>query len=512
MKQKKHFLTGLVTILILLFALSKQTYSQTYIDVAPGYGTLNAAISANTTPNVIFRLQRGSNAIYLLNGTISITIPCRIEAVAGTGSRPQLIPAVVSGGIGTYPMDFKANTTLKGIYITAKDELGGIIQRMTRIMADGVRLTLDDCFMDNVLQAAVRCDNKDAKIYIKNTIVRNCASDWANGRGVDDRGNNIDTLYIENSTFHNIASRVLRDGGGYIKYFYANHNTFTNTGYRLFDIGECPTVVFKNNLIVNCGFLGRGKSGTDALLALNPLTNAAFTGRTQTVEVHHNNVYIDPTFVQQYPDTVIVIPIYNNQMLLAIADNNTGNNMLSSAVEFTSAPPSVSSIIPTYWNDPLLGNSTNATLLRVNQDFAFATPSTFNTYDFKYANTFTSYTAAEKGQPLGALTWFNMTILGVEDKQELPKEFTISQNFPNPFNPTTNIQYSLPSGGMVKVEIFNSIGQKVNTLVNEMKNAGNHQITWNGKNIYGQDVSSGIYFYKVSKDNFSLTKKMMLIK
>jgi len=499
MQQSKFTITCIISI-ILLMLFSQSAFSQTYIDVVPGFSTLNDAVTANTTPNVVFRLQRGSGAIYLLNGSLTTTVPVSIQAADGTGARPQLIPAIGSGGVSDIPIRVKANLTMKGVYVAAKDEGGAYLSQIIRVQADGMRLILDDCFLENSAQSAIRLDNKDAKIYLTRTTVRNCASDYANGRGIDDRGVNIDTLYLENNTIYNIASRFLRDGGGYINYFYANHNTFANNGTGLVEIGECPKVVFKNNMVVNCGFIGQGKAALGALLQLKPLTNAIYSGVTQSVEVHNNNFYLDPASSALYRDTVVAIPSYNAQMITAIAASNSGENTISNAVVFTSAPPSVSSLVTAYWNDPLLSSSTTATGIRAT-----------GTYDFGYPTTAASYSKGTFGQPLGSLTWFN-TLVGVKENNEVPTDFILSQNYPNPFNPTTNIRYSIRNAGMVRIDIFNSLGQRIDTIVNIEQNPGQYVVTWNGKNMFGQDVASGIYLYKISANNYSQTKKMMLIK
>lgn len=99
-----------------------------------------------------------------------------------------------------------------------------------------------------------------------------------------------------------------------------------------------------------------------------------------------------------------------------------------------------------------------------------------------------------------------------ESYNELPFEFTLSNNYPNPFNPTTKIKYTLPKSSNTKFEIFNSIGELVNTLVNEYQNAGNYEIIWDGKDESNMSVSSGVYFYRMNAEGFTLVKKMVLLK
>lgn len=96
----------------------------------------------------------------------------------------------------------------------------------------------------------------------------------------------------------------------------------------------------------------------------------------------------------------------------------------------------------------------------------------------------------------------------------LPEKFSLSQNYPNPFNPETELNYSLPTSGKVKLVIFNLLGQRVVTLVDEFQPSGNYSAKWNGRDDYGRLLSSGVYFYRMSIDDgrFTDTKKMLLLK
>jgi hypothetical protein len=85
-------------------------------------------------------------------------------------------------------------------------------------------------------------------------------------------------------------------------------------------------------------------------------------------------------------------------------------------------------------------------------------------------------------------------------------------NYPNPFNPATTIGYNLPQSGHVTVEVFNIIGQKIRTLVDQYQNAGTQTVIWDGQNESSDPVASGIYFYRISSDEFTATRKMVLMK
>uniref|UniRef100_A0A7V2ZIP6 T9SS type A sorting domain-containing protein n=1 Tax=Ignavibacterium album TaxID=591197 RepID=A0A7V2ZIP6_9BACT len=99
--------------------------------------------------------------------------------------------------------------------------------------------------------------------------------------------------------------------------------------------------------------------------------------------------------------------------------------------------------------------------------------------------------------------------VGVRDQEvtEIPTSFSLSQNFPNPFNPTTTIQYSLPQAEDVTLKVYNLLGEEVKTLVNDYQQAGKHSVQINVNNL-----PSGVYFYRIQAGNFVQTKKMILIK
>lgn len=90
------------------------------------------------------------------------------------------------------------------------------------------------------------------------------------------------------------------------------------------------------------------------------------------------------------------------------------------------------------------------------------------------------------------------TWMGIAEEPLPVKQFTLYPNYPNPFNPSTTIRFTLPQQAKVKLEIFNILGQRVRTLVDEKKLSGNYRVTWDGRNSSGQQVASGVYLYRLS--------------
>jgi predicted phosphodiesterase len=94
----------------------------------------------------------------------------------------------------------------------------------------------------------------------------------------------------------------------------------------------------------------------------------------------------------------------------------------------------------------------------------------------------------------------------------LPHAYILYQNYPNPFNPATTIEFSLPVDSDVKLKIYNSLGQEINTLADEYLGAGRHRIHWTAQDAHGDRLSSGIYTYLLQASSFVMAKKMVLLR
>jgi hypothetical protein len=110
-----------------------------------------------------------------------------------------------------------------------------------------------------------------------------------------------------------------------------------------------------------------------------------------------------------------------------------------------------------------------------------------------------------------AYTWIgdttHVTAVGQSAEPVLVASYFLSQNYPNPFNPTTTISYALPQAGQVKIELYNTLGQKVRALLNEYKTTGSYTV-----DLKAGDLPSGIYLYKMEVGKFTKTMKMVLMK
>ena len=151
------------------------------------------------------------------------------------------------------------------------------------------------------------------------------------------------------------------------------------------------------------------------------------------------------------------------------------------------------------WGDFNGGTLSNTTTIRA-LNFRTVTDSTL------YAGG--AHPTITTGQGVFEYTWI-LTGIGNTNVNS-PKEFLLKQNYPNPFNPSTKINYEIPTTGFVSLRVYDVLGNEIATLVNEKQNAGEYNIDFNAGQ-YG-NVSSGVYFYKLTVGEFTETKTMLLVK
>ncbi len=129
-------------------------------------------------------------------------------------------------------------------------------------------------------------------------------------------------------------------------------------------------------------------------------------------------------------------------------------------------------------------------------------------------STWTDNRASGTGNDIWAnvLDWENPTRISDKKLSQVPSLFILNQNCPNPFNAETTIRFLLPEASYVVIRIFNMLGNEVRTLINGQNQAGFHSVCWDGKDMNGNQVSSGVYLYRLESDTFNQTRKCLLLK
>lgn len=301
-----------------------------------------------------------------------------------------------------------------------------------------------------------------------------------------------------------------------------------NTGYV---VGDFATVYKTTNGGINWTFLNTNL--VDAMLTAVVCTpGKIFIGVADTtnliVSTDGGNTWSNSkTRINGYPQTVGMVALGNtiyisayeqlNTLKSALIYKSTDNgitwteNILQGSAVLTSVAitPNYSNIITVvgaYSNDPVnqykgyISRSTDGGNTWINQPAWGTSPSGFNCVFSTETN---SFIVGSNGVILKGDNPIAITPISIE----VPKSFALSQNYPNPFNPTTNINFAVKEAGVVKMYIFNSIGQEVTVLVNQHFAPGIYNVDFNAGSL-----TSGIYFYRMEAKNFSETKKMVLVK
>jgi hypothetical protein len=508
---------GIFALIILLFAgFSSETLAQEirYVDVNPGIGTLNDAINGDTTAtgarvdtfNTVYRLKRVEDIYYISALISNIDYPLTVVAEDGDGPRPYLaLKTDQTGTTASYCFRPKGDITLRSLHLTNMDDLGAVSQRIIRASADDIRITIDDCWLDDAHQAGIRLDNKGMKLYITNTVFSNIGNpaDPDNGRGIDDRGNSIDTLIIEDCTWYNFTHSVMRDGGGHIKYCKINNSTFANVGRRGFGLGNIAEFEFTNNILHNVAYIVQDSGSTQAVFEIDEITQELLDmGLTQSLNISNNSIFLDTSLIASYlNDTTVATPLFDPTGEVLV-EAGTAEGFYYENVSFEN-PPGDQGII-----DQLEYQMNPDLLVENTPDWVLPDPP--NTiyhldvpFSFNYANTIAQTGGTDGGQ-LGDRNWIASPTVGIA---RIKTNQGVLSAYPTPAESHVNIAFSVASESFVSIDVYNLSGRKVYNLTNEMYPAGSHEINWdfNGK------LNTGIYLLRMNAGG-SISGSKMIVK
>lgn len=565
MQQKKNYLL----IVMLLFVVSSMSFAQNVLKLKPYDGTsatyLMAQIKADTAANKgiladrVYELE--ANGVYVNTEVFNVAAkytmkirgasggkkPIIYQYPTGTGTSPQNPPGnlfVLVGG--SLQM---TNIAVAGFFEPIADYLSNVQGGLINTTGAGSSIIIDKCIFNNINGQHIRTGSATVKVKVTNTIFGNMGalstSNFGAGKALDLREVSCDSLVLVNNTFVNYQDRVIRHynfsnplaGTGGIKFGLIDHNTFVNgMGFHgLLSLGNVgKSMIIRNNLFVDA--FAAGEDPTDATRSAewantgekysngNNRMMWIFSAPNDTTKwIVKNNTYHVSSEGQKFFDEHKNEPITVGSPLSWHINKRLGADstkaFTKSSVTFTNTPALMTNLMRWYV-DPAGGNKTKNTpssLWVASLHDMDRKPITYYRDDFNasYSTTSTAYSAGEKGFPVGDLNWFPTKKTewekaggtDVVPSATIPTDFSLQQNYPNPFNPTTRITFNLPKNSIVNLSVYNLLGEKVATVVNEELGAGVHAYNFDGSRL-----SSGAYFYKLDTDQISLTKKMMLVK
>jgi hypothetical protein len=555
----KHSATSVLLAAVLCLIINLQSFAQgwDYLDVPQGYETLNLAIEGDTTAtgqpkslNRVYRLERGG--AYILNGTI-INVkgaPLRVFAAEGSGPKPMIIMGVDEAGAAQDFCKLEGNGHFMNLYICGTDMIGNYNRYSTGIYGDETRAIWDGVNIDATKQSHIRCYGKNQKIYYLNCEFRNSfdLASSGNGRFIDTRGNVCDSIVWQNSTFYVNAQRALRVDGALIKNVVLDHNTFylgsfgSNTSSATkqsgpLEIGKAVNARVTNNIFRDLALEAMRYRKTIAdppdripVIHVDSLKSADYPESSRNWVVRNNAYGWSPEFKAFWAtvDTVrgpeFISPYGRSAFFNGTNPNFVESNNFEELVQFADAPAidAMLSYVKYRYESKFVGTNPPDPRADRNSVGDLGTkPETFgpesDPYNFDYASSHRAYTAADNGLPLGDLNWFpekkalwdlyqKSSVAGHAD--QIVTNYTLEQNHPNPFNPTTRITYTLAKSRQISLVIYNMLGQEVARMVdNQLRSAGKHVVVWDGK-----DHPSGVYYYQLMGSGFHITRKMLLVK
>jgi hypothetical protein len=531
---------------------------------------LNQQIAADTVangklPTRVYVLQRGglylSNAVFTNTGGWKLSIkandstttkkPVIMLYPTGTGNTPWNPPGNLFQLNGDLELRNLEITGYYEVVDTNRWNMQGALINLPSTQT-GRSIIIDSCIISNSNGNHIRTDGVPTMIKVTNSVIANMGylgrSNLGAGKFIDLRASACDSLILVNNTFVNWQDRIVRHypnsgstSTGVLNYFRFDHNTLVNgTSYHgLLSLGSMGNLaVITNNLFVDPFVMG---NDTDATRQAEFIPSG---------EVDSRNGLARMAWIFSYPNNTTAWRVSNNYY--SISDSGqafydqfasagvtgegspltyhiNGKLGADSATAFTKLSVSLTKIpmvmtqFARWYRAPNGGKKTKNTP----GAWTYGTASDPNDYDRKsyswlrdslnctFSTGSAAYTGAQGAFPVGDLNWFptrkaswlGSGYTGVGQSNPLPTQFSLDQNYPNPFNPSTKITYAVVRDAKVRIDVFDILGRKVATLVNETKHSGTYSVEFDASKLV-----SGVYIYRLSTPTLTISKKMMLVK
>ena len=300
------------------------------------------------------------------------------------GAPPLIIQQIGTGGESVdqlFRMRGISQLTLRGLVLTGRTNQGTYNDRIVRTSGDENVITIDECAIDDVGQAAFRINGDGERIYITNSTFNRLGrpSNPDNGRLFDNRSDGLDTLWFENNVVTNVTSRFYRSSADDVsEYVYMNRNTFVGAGQHGFDVREgAETFIFTNNIVADAIFLGRDTEDSFDSLGMR-LPDARTVIQLDTVNpmwttvIENNNFFERQSSLDALPDFEVdddggqgdaqspITGFYLNpaaqQAIGATDATGAGTSNFSEHLDFTTGPASYAQFITARAQDTTSGN------------------------------------------------------------------------------------------------------------------------------------------------------------
>jgi hypothetical protein len=544
----------------MLFFLPVLLYGQNNLILpdftASGGKYLNDQIFADTLANGTHDTTRvyilNRNGLYKVNGSINNNgWPLQVRASYGTGY-PPFILLVPGSGQTQVPAQmilaggkvYLTNLQITGYNETSPSTISTMNTFLINNAATGNTIVVDSCILSNVVRGLLWMNIAARYIKVTHSILANSGylgnNDIGNGRAVDLRTGACDTLIIQNNTIINMQDRLIRhySSTAPIMYVLFDHNTVVNNmsyhgflSFGLMNAAGGSKGIVTNNLLLNPFALG---NDTDATRQVEFADNAELDvyGRPRMLWV---SAVPDPTTVWTFKKNYYGISAENQAFYsanlpslagvayegLALPWHINAKIGADSQTAFVKVPlimtkvPLVMTAEMAWYRSPSGGNKT-----KIYSSWTLTNDMNRASYSYLIDSINCNFncdvnlsTASLDGKVVGDTRWHWITRVGVDGTANpLPMKYDLINNYPNPFNPTTLIQYELPTTSHVVLKVYDILGRELSTLVNGIKVAGNYKLSFDASHL-----TSGVYFAQIaiqSENGQSFQKmiKMVLMK
>lgn len=528
----KRFINLFLVVVLFASVVSAQRYVNVPPDVEDAIAsTILADTDARTAAlptQTIYVLQRGG--FYPTVSTISNQdYFLWIKGADGEGDLPFIYQSPTASGSYNDIIRAYKDAKIEYVAIDCLQPTGGYGNRVIKIY-DGAKVTAVGVEISHDRAGALSIFSDDCSIFIYDSFFHSIGhpkSLGGNGRVIEVRSSTtVDSLVLENSTAFNLSDRIARNMAPVTNYLRINQCTFLeNQGFHGgIQAGKCKELIVTNNVFYNQITMGsrnyqlneqtqpEKESFYVVTIDTFKIDSAATSLYPSSITVKNNNVWWtqnykdlwashnnDPANPETGADMRVFAPGVYTATILASPNTEAA---MEEPLTFVTLPPSLYDFSAAALANP------NATEVPENWFFGFKAD-----INASYGTTAASYTAADNNLPLGDLNWYpeKRAIWGTTSVEQtegvVPTEFALEQNYPNPFNPSTKIVYNVNATGKVKLEVFDILGKHVATLIDQEQQVGQYKVDFDGSKL-----SSGVYVYRLSTENFVQSKKMMLMK
>lgn len=492
-----------------LLLIAAQGFSQRVITVEDG-AILSDIVNGDTTDNgdrvdvnTIYELEMGG--IYYVASALSINSKLHIRSAGGAGFLPAIMPQKDESGNWPQTINNAGDITLEGIYLSNKNgddanpKWGGF-----RAAGPDSRVVLDGCQFEYDKASTIQLRADGIKLYITNCIAAktgNYREYNGNGRLVDTRGYHSDSIVIKNTTVYYMQDRLIRNMGGEVNYLEFDHVTVNNNqGFHgCFAMARVHKAKITNNLVIN-GMYGGDHPNTNEQTSTNPVDNEQIYMITMDtiyddteLEIHHNNFAFTSDLID-YFNTIdsVAKPEVLSPTVEAELGDAAADAYFEEVVEFTNMPDVPWDFLRSIYATP------NAEQHPDNWPDNIG----ISNIDAGYASSYTSYTAADDGGPIGDLNWITT---GIFDRGASADNGLTVNVYPNPVAGNANFNYELNSASSVTLTIYDLTGKVVDAVVAENQSMGKHNLVWKNKGL-----NTGLYLYTLSTGAKSFSGKLTI--